>query len=452
MKNLDRHEYSDLYPEMEESQFQSFLDDINKNGYTDPTVYLFEGKVLDGWHRYQAALTLDESYLTNRIGELDFQEYKGVDPLAFVHSRNGHRRHLTQAQLAVIALKHTKTLKKGNVKAQKDSDTQDCIPKSNADIAKDAGTSERTVNNAKKAMSIAPDKVDDMIAGDVTPTEIIRDAKQNDNDAKPVEKPDNTPIQNYDDDDEDEYIDKYSEEEYGDGRVFLYNDISTSSESYEFENPDDADCFADDLRKTADDLNQLSARRRYGVYGREGKLLYPDLPDKKYDIIYADPPWDYQGQKQHNGEGGVDTGGASTHYPTLTLPELRMLDIESISNENCLLFLWTTGPHLDQAIHLGTIWGFEYKQIAFVWDKQKTNPGAYTLTQCEHVLVFKKGKRPDDRLATPRQLVSEERTKHSKKPQEIRDRIYMMYPDATRIELFARDEDDNWDAWGNEVM
>lgn len=180
---------------------------------------------------------------------------------------------------------------------------------------------------------------------------------------------------------------------------------------------------------------------------------YPQLPNKRYDVIYADPPWDYKGGRQHSGKGGTDTGGAAMHYPTLTLMELKQLDIPSISADDCLLFLWTTGTHLDQAIELGKAWGFAYKDVAFVWDKQQTNPGNYTLTQCEFVLGFSKGTHPEEHHAKTHQLLSCKRGKHSVKPDKIRDRIYTMYPDVDRIELFARPLplfiDEKWEYWGN---
>lgn len=174
----------------------------------------------------------------------------------------------------------------------------------------------------------------------------------------------------------------------------------------------------------------------------------------KYPIIYCDPPWDYKGQKQHNGKGGTDTGGAEVHYPTMTLKELKKLKpmIDELADDNCLMFMWATSPHLDQAIDLLKSWGFKWATIGFVWDKQKVNPGFYTMSQCEIVLVGKKGKIPQPRgKRNVRQFVSEMRTKHSAKPEEVRKRIEDMFPTQNKIELFARQEVDGWDCWGNEV-
>ena len=96
---------------------------------------------------------------------------------------------------------------------------------------------------------------------------------------------------------------------------------------------------------------------------------------KKYQIIYADPPWDYKGQTQHTGNGGESSGGALNHYPTMKLKDLKNLNIQSICDNDCLLFMWATSPHLDQAIDLMKHWGFNWATVGFVWDKQRVNPG-----------------------------------------------------------------------------
>ncbi len=174
---------------------------------------------------------------------------------------------------------------------------------------------------------------------------------------------------------------------------------------------------------------------------------------KKYQIIYADPPWDYKGQKQHNGIGGTDTGGATSHYKTLKLKDLKCLNIQSIADDNCLLFLWATSPHLDQAIELLKAWGFSWATVGFVWDKIRVNPGFYTMSQCELCLIGKKGKIPSPRGARNiRQYLKSPRGKHSQKPEIIRHRISKMFPEQNKIELFARTTADSWDSWGNEIQ
>ena len=181
--------------------------------------------------------------------------------------------------------------------------------------------------------------------------------------------------------------------------------------------------------------------------------IFSELLNQQFAIIYADPPWDYKGQLQHAGEGSGDSGGAIRHYPTVTLNMLKQLPVWKIAAENSLLFLWTTSPHLEQAIDLGKAWDFQWAIVAFVWDKERANPGFYTLSQCELCLVFKKGKIPTPRGARNiRQLVQEKRQQHSRKPAEVRQRIEAMFSTQKKIELFAHESIDGWQSWGLQAV
>lgn len=190
---------------------------------------------------------------------------------------------------------------------------------------------------------------------------------------------------------------------------------------------------------------------------------YPNLPCEKFEIIYADPPWDYGGKMQFDKSGltvtqtarprKVFVSAAVFKYPTLRLAELKNLEVQSIAADNCLLFMWATSPHLVQAIELGTAWGFEYRTVAFVWNKMIHNPGKYTLSNCELVLVFKRGKIPSPRGARNiQQLISVPRGRHSEKPSEVATAINQMFPSQSKIELFAREQRDGWTVWGLEAL
>lgn len=176
--------------------------------------------------------------------------------------------------------------------------------------------------------------------------------------------------------------------------------------------------------------------------------------DKKYSIIYADPAWEYK-QKQMNfqnyDKGKKYSNDVTEHYQTMTFEQLKALPVEKITEKDCLLYMWATSPNLDIAIKLGEIWGFKFKTVAFVWDKQRTNYGFYTLSQCELCLVFKKGKIPKRLITNTKQFLSEKLGMHSEKPKTIRDRIDKMYNYLSRIELFARQSVEGWDCWGNEA-
>lgn len=215
-------------------------------------------------------------------------------------------------------------------------------------------------------------------------------------------------------------------------------------------------------------MNNLTA---YSIYSKKAKNktkinpldnLYPPLPSKKYQVIYADPPWDYGGKMQYdkttiksvnpNFQKDIFISSASFKYPTLKINELIKLNVPGICDNNCILFMWTTGPQFAHAIELGEAWGFEYKTVAFVWDKMVHNPGRYTLSQTEFVLAFKKGSFPTPRGArNVRQLISQHRTQHSEKPDIAIEGITKMFPTQEKIELFARKNFVGWDNWGLEI-
>ena len=171
----------------------------------------------------------------------------------------------------------------------------------------------------------------------------------------------------------------------------------------------------------------------------------------KYQIIYADPAWQYK-TKECLAKTSILNGDINTHYQTMTLEQLKKLNVKSISEKDSMLFLWVVSPMLKEGIEVMESWGFKYATIAFIWHKQRANPGHYTMSECEICLVGKKGKIPTPRGSrNERQFLSELRTKHSKKPDEIRNRISKMFPEQTKIELFARQRHDGWSSWGNEV-
>jgi N6-adenosine-specific RNA methylase IME4 len=180
------------------------------------------------------------------------------------------------------------------------------------------------------------------------------------------------------------------------------------------------------------------------------------FPDKKYNIIYADPPWSY-GDKVLNHGHGKRFDPLSNHYSSMSKKELLDLPVRGISDVDCVLFLWSTDSHIPEAIELIKQWGFTYKTVGFYWLKlsrntllPQTNLGKWTQKNIEICLLATKGKMSkylEDR--TIHQLVEAPRNKHSKKPLEVKDKIVKMFGDLPRIELFARQKTGGWDVWGD---
>lgn len=182
-----------------------------------------------------------------------------------------------------------------------------------------------------------------------------------------------------------------------------------------------------------------------------------------YDVIIEDPPWHY-GSRKAGAERKDPTrfgGGAEKHYPLMKdkdlmafLPPLNA----SLAAENCALFMWATMPRLDFAIEVMKASGFRYVTTAFVWVKPSSvlglwhnGPGYYTASNAEIVILGIKGKMPPATKMID-SVIMKPKTRHSEKPVIVQERIERMYPDAKRIELFARQPREGWDVWGNEVQ
>ena len=180
------------------------------------------------------------------------------------------------------------------------------------------------------------------------------------------------------------------------------------------------------------------------------------FPNKKYDVIYADPPWKY-GSK-HYQDGGREFNNLDNYYNQMTIYELKQLPVKKISENNSLLFIWVTDSHIKEGIEVIESWGYEYKTIAFNWikhyesGKRCVNFSPYTLKSWEVCLLGTKGKTGDIMISNNIQgYVNAIRTEHSKKPNEVRNKINKLVGNKSKIELFAREKSDGWDVWGNEV-
>lgn len=175
---------------------------------------------------------------------------------------------------------------------------------------------------------------------------------------------------------------------------------------------------------------------------------------KKYQIIYADPPWNFSGYVRENKNG---ISRPQIPYQMMTNEEIMRLPIRNIVDNNAILFLWVVDSRIKIINELMTSWGFTYKTVGFVWNKiAKTTNGVnatfskYTRKSCEFLFIGTRGKC----LATnhtQNQYFPKVKTRHSEKPEEIKSMILKMCGDLPRIELFARTKTEGWDVWGNEV-
>ncbi|MBA7579586.1 hypothetical protein ES695_00015 [Candidatus Atribacteria bacterium 1244-E10-H5-B2] len=166
------------------------------------------------------------------------------------------------------------------------------------------------------------------------------------------------------------------------------------------------------------------------------------LPEGKWNVLYADPPWNY-GDKLIEGYGA-----AEHHYNSMTIQELCDLNIRNIAADDAVLFLWVTSPILPECFSVINAWGFEYS-ASFIWDKIKHNWGHYNSVRHEFLLICTKGSFPKQNDELEDSVISIERSKeHSEKPEYFRKLIEKMYPNSKKIELFARRKTEGWQVWG----
>lgn len=181
------------------------------------------------------------------------------------------------------------------------------------------------------------------------------------------------------------------------------------------------------------------------------------LSRNHYGLIMADPAWNFQTRSPKGLEGRPQ------HYKRMTLPEIKALPVMDLAAKNCHLFLWTTGPHLQNAFDVLKAWGFKYSAVGFTWIK--LNPrapemfmtksdffmgqGYTTRGNAEICLLAKRGK-PKRLKSNIRELIVSPRRKHSEKPEEAFERC-QAYADGPYLEMFSRKDRKNWDVWGDEA-
>ena len=197
----------------------------------------------------------------------------------------------------------------------------------------------------------------------------------------------------------------------------------------------------------------------------------------KYKVILADPPWHFKTRS----DKGMDRS-ADNHYPTMSKEDIQNLNVQSLADKDCVLFLWVTFPCLEEGLELIKEWGFEYKTCAFNWVKRNKKAsftplgiatlkklvckpwdinldgliswfwgmGYWTRANSELCLLATKGspKRVSSRV---HQIVDDRILRHSEKPNSVRERIVELMGDVPRVELFAREQVNGWDTIGNEI-
>lgn len=397
------HEVANIFPLMQGEEFEALKNDIAEHGQREPIWLATDGRIIDGRNRHRACCELGISP--------KFTIWDGNGSLVyFVVSLNLHRRHLNSGQKAIIAVDILPLLEveakekqkaqgsrgseggRGKTKTLDQSFDQgfERTPQATAQAAAIVGSNRQYVSEAKRLVQESPEVADLVRAGEITMPE-----------AKSLAKMD------------------------------------------------------DDKRAHAIELMQggeaKSAKDAMTMVAREQKItIAQNLPPKVYNVIYADPAWEYSNTGVH--------GAADHHYDTMPTEKLKTLlaDIEMKLADNAVLFLWVTNPLLLDAVAVVEAWGFQYK-TNMVWVKTElVKPGSGFYVRGRHELLFictRGSFTPlNPNIAPPiGSIVESPVREHSRKPETVYDIIEALYPGCNYVELFARTKRSGWDAWGNQV-
>lgn len=172
----------------------------------------------------------------------------------------------------------------------------------------------------------------------------------------------------------------------------------------------------------------------------------------KAQVVLADPCWYYADRKK-----GKTVGGACNQYALMKTPEIAALNIQRLCADDCVMYMWATCPHFESMLTVMKAWGFKFVTKGFTWIKNNeggglfAGPGNYTASNSEDVWIGRRGKflKPETRLVP--QVILQPRTKHSRKPDAVHDRLDKMYSKLNRVELFARHKRENWACLGLEL-
>lgn len=345
-------------------------------------IWLYDGKILDGRNRYRASAVAGV--------DCAMREYLGEDPAAFVISLNLKRRHLNESQRAMVA---AKLANMPNHRPEKGANLH-----SSADAAGMLNVSERTVKTAKQVQERGAPELQRAV-------------------------------------------------ERGEVSVSAAADVATKPQEEQRE------IVARGEKEILQAAKTIRAER--AVASREARLdnlaeiskgnMALDI-SRRYPIIYADPPWQYE-----NPPMGGTNRSIENHYPTMTLEEICAMPVGDLATDDAMLYLWATAPKLAECMTVITAWGFEYR-TNIVWDKESIGMGYHARNQHEILLIAKRGNIPPPQAGTqPSSVHREKRTEHSAKPDFYYEMIEGAYPQLPKMELFCRSPRAGWSVWGNQA-
>jgi N6-adenosine-specific RNA methylase IME4 len=384
----DFHPVADLFPLLAGDEYDGLVADVRANGLLEPIWLHPDGRVVDGRNRYRACADAGV--------EPRFRTWAGEGSLVeFVVSLNLHRRHLSSSQRAMAAL-----------------DAESLLAEEAAERKREAGRQAALRQHRQE-------QTESLVEVERVPQEVGEPDRRSRESSRQAAKLLGTNHQ---------YV--------SDAKKLAAErpDLAEKVKAGEISIPE--------AKKTVQ--SEATAAKRAAERERTAALAAKTVavPDRRYAVIYADPPWQYDFSKAESRE-------IENHYPTMEVDAIAAVEVPA--TDDAVLFMWATSPKLAEAFHVLNGWGFTYV-TSMVWVKDRIGMGYYARQRHELLLIAKRGTpATPDPSARPDSVIEAPRGRHSAKPEAVYGIIERMYPDLPKLEMFCRTPRQGWDAWGNEV-
>lgn len=454
--NYEKHKFN-FFPEMGAEDFQNLKSSIS-NGFdaTLGKIILFDNAILDGWNRYQACLATSTTPV--------FEQFRGNEQEAFEYSikANQDRRHLTKSQLAAIAIEaepiwqviqenveKERKRKIAEARAKQEAERkeqerleairkQEAIRRENERIQKEKELQERLQLEAdmRERERIKAEKLR------LERERLEEERKERERIAREERLKETrtlmTEPRNHQEEAKNTKVNKLATS-FGTSSTYVKEAKKLKQESPErFE----------EVKRGEKTISQVTKeikieKRKADIEKQKQDIANENLPtiNRKFDILAVDPPWNY------GREYDPDSSRVANPYPEMSVQEIKQIDIPA--KDNAIMFLWTTHQFLPHSFDILKEWGFEYK-ATMVWNKEKIGMGYWLRMQCEFCLLAVKGK-PIWDVTDWRDILTEPRRQHSRKPDSFYDSISKYFPYASKLEYFSREQREGWSVFGNDI-
>ena len=450
--NYKKHEFN-FFPEMSDDDFTNLKSSISK-GFNETLgkIILFNNEVLDGWNRYRACLETETEPI--------FENFEGTEQDAFDLSINANqdRRHLTKSQLAAIAIdaeplwkaiqdkvENERRRKIAEARARQEEEKRE---RERLEVERKMQAIRRENERIKREKEL---KEKLQLEADEREKQRIRNEE-----IKIEQERENERVSEL------ERIEREKEEKET-LQLIVKSDIHSNSvqtklattfgtnrqyiseaKKLKATNPEAFESVKRGDKTITEVVKEIKIeKRKVDIEKQKADIAAENLPviNQKFDILAIDPPWSY-GRKFD-----PETSRVANPYPEMSIEQIKAIELPS--KDDSIVFLWTTHQFLPEAFGILKHWGYDYK-ATMVWNKERIGMGYWLRMQCEFCLLAVKGKPLWD-ITDWRDIFSETRREHSRKPDSFFEDINKHFPYASKLEYFSREQRDSWAVFGNDI-